>query len=149
MHNEWLIILYLCIINMKIKANMKKILLLLMTLLTLSACQESMKDRAERDAKDATAKRCPMRLNDEGTLILERITFDKNTLIWKQDFLLDATPEQLEQLDMRDILLQDLKNQPSYKPYMENNFIFQYVYCDMKNPEDTLINIKLTPKDYN
>ena len=65
-----------------------------------------------------------MRLNDEGTLILERITFDKSTLVWKQDFLLDAEPETLEQLDMRDILLRDLKNQPSYKPYMESRFIF-------------------------
>ena len=127
---------------------MKKILVLLTALLTLSACQESMEERAERDAREATVKRCPMRLNDEGTLILERINFDKSTRTWKQDFLLDAAPETLEQLDMRDILLQDLKNQPSYKPYMESQFIFQYIYCDMKNPKDTLINIKLTPKDY-
>ena len=127
---------------------MKKLLLLLTTVLTLGACQESMEDRAARDAEEATAKRCPMRLNDEGTLILERITFDKSTHTWKQDFLLDATPETLEQIDMRDILLKDLKNQPSYKPYMESKFIFHYVYCDMKNPKDTLINIKLTPKDY-
>ena len=127
---------------------MKKILVLLTALLTLSACQESMEERAERDAREATEKRCPMRLNDEGTLILERINFDKSTRTWKQDFLLDASPETLEQLDMRDILLQDLKNQPSYKPYMESQFIFQYIYCDMKNPKDTLIDIKLTPKDY-
>ncbi len=128
---------------------MKKILLLLTALLTLTACQESMEDRAARDAADATAKRCPMRLNDDGTLVLERITFDKSTLIWKQDFLLEASPEAIEQLDMRDILLKELKNMPSYKPYMESNFIFQYVFCDMKNPKDTLMDIKLTPKDYN
>lgn len=127
---------------------MKKILLLLTAMLTLSACQESMEDRAARDAEETTTKRCPMRLNNEGTLILERITFDKSTLVWKQDFLLDAEPETLEQLDMREILLRDLKNQPSYKPYMESRFIFQYIYCNMKDPKDTLINIKLTPKDY-
>ena len=132
----------------KIKDKMKKILLLLTALLTLSACQESMEDRAARDAEETTAKRCPMRLNDEGTLILERITFDKSTRVWKQDFLLDAAPETLEQIDMHDILLKDLKNQPSYKPYMESKFIFQYVYCDMKNPTDTLVDIRLTPKDY-
>ena len=90
-----------------------------------------------------------MRLNDDGTLVLERITFDKSTLIWKQDFLLEASPEAIEQLDMRDILLKELKNMPSYKPYMESHFIFQYVFCDMKNPKDTLMDIKLTPKDYN
>ena len=127
---------------------MKKILFLLTVLLTMSSCQESMEDRAARDAAEATAKRCPMRLNDDGTLVLERITFDKSTLIWKQDFLLEASPEAIEQLDMRDILLKELKNMPSYKPYMESNFIFQYVFCDMKNPKDTLMDIKLTPKDY-
>ncbi len=141
--------MYLCNINSKIREDMKKILLLLTALLTLTACQESMEDRAARDAADATAKRCPMRLNDDGTLVLERITFDKSTLIWKQDFLLEASPEAIEQLDMRDILLKELKNMPSYKPYMESNFIFQYVFCDMKNPKDTLMDIKLTPKDYN
>ena len=133
----------------KIREEMKKILLLLTALLTLSACQESMEDRAARDASETTAKRCPMRLNDDGTLILERITFDKNTRTWKQDFLLEASPEAIEQLDMRDILLKELKNMPSYKPYMENNFVFQYVFCDMTNPKDTLMDIKLTPKDYN
>jgi len=127
---------------------MKHFLLLLTALLTLSACQESMEERAARDAADVTAKRCPMKLNDEGTLILERITFDKATRTWKQDFLLDAAPEALERLDMRDVLLQELNNMPSYKPYMESQFIFQYVYCDMKNPKDTLMNIRLTPKDY-
>lgn len=118
-------------------------------MLTLAACQESMEDRAARDAEETTAKLCPMRLNDDGTLILERITFDKGTRIWKQDYLLEAAPEVLEQFDMRDALLKELRNMPSYKPYMENNFIFQYVFCDMTNPKDTLMDIKLTPKDYN
>jgi hypothetical protein len=42
----------------------------------------------------------------------------------------------------------ELKNTPSYKPYMDNGFNFQYVYCRMSNPKDTLINITLTTKDY-
>lgn len=93
-------------------------------------------------------KRCPLRLNDEGTIILERITFDKATHVWCQYYLLEATPELLQSIDYRGLLLQELKNMPSYKPYMDNNFIFQYVFCDMHSPKDTLLNISLTPKDY-
>ena len=109
---------------------------------------ETILERAERDAREVTEKHCPMPLNEEGTLILERINFYKDTRTWCQDFLLDATPDMIEQINMRDVLLEELKNMPSYKPYMDGMFIFQYVYCDMNNPNDTLINVKLTPKDY-
>ena len=127
---------------------MKKILLLLTALLTLSACQESVESYAERQARERTMKDCPIRMNDEGTLILERFTFDKNTLVWCQDFLLDSASVAYNELDFRDLLLKELKNMPSYKPYRDHHFVFQYVFCNMKNPKDTLINIKLLPKDY-
>lgn len=127
---------------------MKKILLFFTALLTLCSCQESMEDRAARDAKETTEKRCPIRLNDEGTLILERINFDKSTHTWQQDYLLDVDPESLQEADLRDLLLMELKNTPSYKPYMDASFNFQYVYCMMSSPKDTLFNIMLTPKDY-
>ena len=127
---------------------MKKILLFLTVFLTLTACQESIEDRAARDAQETTMKRCPIRMNDEGTIILERIVFDKATHTWRQDYLLEATPEMVKGIDYRGLLLQELKNMPSYKPYMDNDFIFQYVFCDMNNPTDTLVNVSLTPKDY-
>jgi hypothetical protein len=88
-------------------------------------------------------------MNSEGTLILERITFDKPTLTWRQDFLLDVADDvTLENFDLRGGLLTELKNTPSYKPYMDAGFNFQYVYCRMSNPKDTLINTVLTPQDY-
>ena len=127
---------------------MKKTLLFFTALLIMYACQESMENRAARDAKETTEKRCPIRLNDEGTLILERINFDKITHTWRQDYLLDTEPGALMEADLRDLLLMELKNTPSYKPYMDADFNFQYVYCMMSSPKDTLFNIMLTPKDY-
>lgn len=127
---------------------MKKILLLLTVFTMLCACQESMEDRAARDAKETTQKRCPLRVTDDGSLILERITFDKATHVWCMHYLLDADQERLENLNLRDVLLKDLKNSPSYKPYMDNGFTFEYVYRDMKSPKDTLVHIMLTQEDY-
>ena len=128
---------------------MRKTLLLLLCLASFVACQESMEERAERDARETTAKRCPLRMSDDGSLILERIVFDKTTHTWRQNYLLDCDREVLiDEAVIRDALLKELRNTPSYKPYMDNGFNFQYIYCQMKNPKDTLINITLTTKDY-
>ena len=128
---------------------MKKILFALTARLLLGACQEKMEDRAERDARETTAKRCPMRLTDDGSIILERITFDKLSHTWKQDYLIavDSTAA-VSITEMRKLLLQELKNAPSYKPYMDNRFNFRYVYCRMENPKDTVCDITLKEKDY-
>ena len=129
--------------------TMKKFILILLATLTLGACQQNMAERAERDAREATAKRCPMRLTDDGSVILERIVFDKATLTWQQDYLLDVdTAAVININEIRDMLLKELRNMPSYKPYMEHEFLFRYIYCRMKSPNDTVIDITLAPKDY-
>ena len=128
---------------------MKKILIFLFTALAMFSCQEKMEDRAERDARETTEKRCPMRLLEDGSLIMERIRFDKATLTWRQEYLFDLKDEgDINYRVISDALLQELKNTPSYKPYMDHGFNFQYVYCRMSNPKDTIINITLTPDDY-
>ena len=117
---------------------------------TLTACQESMVQRAARDAREMTEKKCPMPLDAEGKVILERIDFDTATLTWQQHYLLNMQPEDgpIDQEEARHLLLDELKNSPSYQPYMDNGFVFQYIYCRTSNPTDTLINLSLTPQDY-
>lgn len=119
-------------------------------LLSLSACQESMEKRAARDAREVTEKKCPMPLGNDGKIVLERIDFDIPTHTWCQHYLLNAMPEEgpLDQTEARRLLLEELKNSPSYQPYMDNGFIFQYIYCRMAEPHDTLLNLKLGPDDY-
>ena len=129
---------------------MKKKLILIFALALFTACQEKMEERAARDAQKITEKNCPMPLGDDGNVILERVEFDIPTLTWKEYLLLDFPEEgrKLDNTEIKDGLVTELKNTPSYKPYVENGFNFQYVYCRMSNPKDTLINITLTTKDY-
>ena len=128
---------------------MKKLLFFVIAALTLGACQQNMAERAERDARETTAKRCPMRLTDDGSVILERIVFDKATLTWQQDYMLDVDTAAVINLDeIRDMLLKELRNMPSYKPYMDHRFLFRYIYRRMTNPADTVIDITLAPSDY-
>ena len=128
---------------------MKKILFFLLCTIMLSSCQEKMEERAERDARETTEKRCPMRLNEVGSIIMERIVFDKTTHTWRQEYLFDLDADaQIEEGTAREALIKELKNTPSYKAYMDNGFNFQYIYFRMSNPKDTVINITLTPQDY-
>lgn len=128
---------------------MKKYLILLFALATFTACQESIEEKAARDARNITQKKCPMPLGDDGNIILERVDFDIPTRTWIEELLLDFPEDgELNEEEIRNALIYELKNTPSYKPYIDNGFNFQYLYCRMSNPKDTLINMTLTTKDY-
>ena len=128
---------------------MKKILVFVAALAMMTACQEPMEKRAERDARELTEKKCPMPIGNEGLVVLVRAVFDIPTLTWKEDLLLDVSEDsELNYTEIKRVLLNELKNTPSYKPYMENGFNFQYIYCRTSNPKDTLINLTLTKQDY-
>ena len=43
----------------KNRKNMKKIVWIAAAIVLMTACQESLEDRCEREAKDYTAKHCP------------------------------------------------------------------------------------------
>jgi len=91
---------------------MKKLFAMACLLLTIAACQEKLEDRAARDARETTAKRCPVRMSED--IVLERIDFDKATLTWKQSHLIDIdTTVVLVEPDVRRVLLQELKMQAS------------------------------------
>ena len=129
--------------------RMKKLLLSLVCLAALTACQESIEQRAARDARETTEKKCPMPIGNDGTVILERVEFDIPTLTWAESLLLDLPEEaELDNAQIKGLLVSELKNAPSYKPYMDNGFNFRYIYCRMSNPKDTLIDITLTKEDY-
>ena len=128
---------------------MKRLFFFMLSALTFAACQESIEERAARDAREVTEKKCPMPIGDEGRVILERVEFDIPSLTWKEDMLLDLSEgSELNYTEIKQVLLNELKNTPSYKPYMTNGFNFQYIYCRMSNPKDTLINLTLTKADY-
>ena len=129
---------------------MRKFILLACLALGLSACQESLEQRATREAREFTEKKCPMPLGSDGKIVLESIEFDIPTHTWRQHYLLNMLPEAgpFDQAEARRLLLDELRNSPSYQPYMDNGFIFHYIYRRMMSPNDTLLNLKLGPADY-
>ena len=128
---------------------MRKILLSLACLAFFAACQESIEKRAERDARQLTEKKCPMPISSDGNVILERAEFDIPTRTWKEELLLNlAEDTELADGEIRELLINELRNSPSYKPYMDNGFNFHYIYRRMSNPKDTLIDMTLTKEDY-
>jgi len=121
--------------------------MLLVLFALATACQESMEKRAERDAQNLM-KKCPMPIGTDGNVILESVSFDIPTLTWHEVLLLDYGGVELDDTEVRNMLAKELKNTPSYKPYRDNGYRFQYVYLRMSDPKDTLINVMLTKADY-
>lgn len=128
---------------------MKRLFFFMLSALTFAACQESIEERAARDAREVTEKKCPMPIGNEGNVVLERIDFDIPSRTWKQDFLLSVPEgENIDNPSVKQLLVNELKNMPSYKAYRDNGFNFRYVYCRMSNPKDTLIDLTLGTDDY-
>ena len=117
--------------------------------MVLAACQESLEDRCERDAKEYTRKQCPA-VMDSNT-ILDSLTFERETHTIHYHYRLtgNADEEQaLKKIDAVNILKQSLKNSTSVKTYKDNKYRFAYTYRSEKDPKKVLLEVVFTDKDY-
>ena len=132
---------------------MKKILLFTTALLLLTACQESLEEKAAREAREVTESKCPMPIGDN--MYLDSIVFDIPTLTQTQYFRFtgnsdnDSTVENIvSNNDLKGTLVKELKNTPSYKALMNKVISFRYIYGSTAEPEKTYIDITVTKEDY-
>lgn len=132
---------------------MKNILLLATALLLLTSCQESLEERAAREAREVTESKCPMPIGDN--MYLDSIVFDIPTLTQTQYFRFtgnsdnDSTVENIvSNNDLKGTLVKELKNTPSYKALMNKGISFRYIYGSTAEPEKTYIDITVTKEDY-
>ena len=132
---------------------MKNILLFATALLLLSSCQESLEEKAAREAREVTESKCPMPIGDN--MYLDSIVFDIPTLTQTQYFRFtgnsdnDSTVEKIiNNNDLKGTLVQELKNTPSYKALINKGITFRYIYGSTANPEKTYIDITVTKEDY-
>ena len=128
---------------------MKKIYLFLTFTFLLAACQESLEERAAREARVMTETKCPMPIGDN--MLLDSVVFDIPTLTQTQYFRIygDLDNDSLfESVDTHTLLLNELKNSPSYKALIERGIDFRYVYHSTANPDVILLDLTLTPEDY-
>ena len=131
---------------------MKKCFCALLTLLLITACHESLADRAERDAKDYTERFCPTPIvNDTRT---DSVTFDKSTLTYTYycSFFntYDDSAMVAESHDaLKASLLQTLKDNTAFKQLKEAKFRFHYIVNSNSNPEKVLFDEIFTEEQYN
>ena len=128
---------------------MKKYLFALLCLATFTACHESLEEKAAREAEEFTKKNCPIKISQY--IINDSMTYEKATrtihyfytITGKADTTAINTP------DMRDALVKGVKGATNIKTYKDAGFNFAYTYYSEKNKGLKLIDVKITPKEYN
>ena len=114
-----------------------------------TACQESLEERAAREAREMTETKCPIPVGDN--LLLDSVVFDIPSLTQSQYFSVQGALDDdslLNTVDTRALLLDELRNAPSYRPLMERGVAFHYVYYSSSAPGRVLLEQTLTPVDY-
>jgi hypothetical protein len=130
---------------------MKNLSLSIIALLLLSACHESLEDRAEREAREYTEKFCPTPVvNYQRT---DSTVFDKSTRTYIcycsfTDKLDDAALISRAKADIHKGLLQSIRNNTPLKNYKEAGFNFSYIIYSTKERNKVLYQDKFSPKDY-
>jgi hypothetical protein len=128
---------------------MKKIFLLPVLMAVLTACQESLEQRAERTMRDYSEKNCPLKLSE--SIVMDSCSFeaDTHTLHYFYHFsgALD-NDSSLNKEGMRQILVDALKNETSTRIYKEAGYNFMYTYFSEKRPDQILFEATMTQEDY-
>ena len=129
---------------------MKKIIITLLTLaVVLTACQESLEERCDREAKDFTKKHCPLPIDKD--VVMDSMTFDKATHTINYIYTLSGAidnEEIMKKADPRKLLLGELKNSTNLKLYKEAGYNFRYTYYSTHKKGTKLFEATFREKDY-
>ena len=126
----------------------RKIYTILMMTALLASCQETLEERAEREAHDYTEKHCPAPIAYQVTM--DSMTFDKASYTFAYHYMLSGTLHDsatINQNDPREMLLQQVKNSTNLKIYKDAGYAFRYVYHSEKS-KATLFDVTFEQKDY-
>ncbi len=118
--------------------------ILSLLLICFCSCQESMEERAERDAHNYTRKFCPTPFVNY--IRTDSVTFDIQTRTFVYhctfgDILDDKEIIATNQKKIENILTASVRESTSMKPYVEANFHFIYLCRSEKNPKDILVQV--------
>ena len=129
---------------------MKKIIYIVFGILAIVACQESLQDRAEREAKEYTKKNCPMPYDQ--MLMLDSVSFDKATTTLNYYYTISGAADDRENIEknkvkMRDTLIKALHGNTDQRVYKDAGFSYRYVYYS-KSDGSVLFDTTLKKEDY-
>ena len=128
---------------------MKKVILFVLAVLTLGACQESLEDKCARECVEFTKRKCPSAVAEN--MIVDSMTFDRASHTIQYYYKLTGTSDRADayQEDQAKQLLKNaLKNTTQVMVYKEAGYSFRYIYYSEKNPQTVYMDILLTEKDY-
>ena len=115
-----------------------------------AACQESLEERAAREARELTENKCPMPVADD--MVLDSVVFDIPTLTQSQYFRFTGEKDndslEIDIDNARKLLVAELKSLPTYKPLIKRGVNFRYVYYSTRNPQKIYLETLLTKEDY-
>lgn len=114
-----------------------------------SACQESIEERAAREAREFTEKNCPVQIAEGITA--DSMTFDKQTLTlhYYMSVKGPADTTAIAETDIRKEMVKSVKGNTNIRPYKDAGFNFMYTYRSTKNSGKILFETNITKKDYN
>ena len=109
--------------------------------LTLLSCQESLEERAEREAKEYTQQFCPT--PTENYTRTDSVVFDKSTKTYTyycafSDVFDDQEIVNKNKKEIHDALKQNLSENTSLKAFKEAGFVFAYVVHSTKDKNKVL-----------
>ena len=128
---------------------MKRIAIVMMAALLLTACQETLEERCEREAREYTEKKCPALITENVTI--DSMTFNKSSHTMTYYYTLDGVldnAEALKEHDLKGMLLKELKNSTETLLYKEAGYNFRYVYFSTQKKGTKLFEATFHKKDY-
>ena len=129
---------------------MKKILLFVAATIVLLSCQETLEEKASREARLYTEKNCPARIDE--FLLIDSLTFEAGTHTLHYYYTLTGVADTMGVLCdsiAREPLLKQLKNTTAMGAYKEKGYNFTYTYYSQKHPEKLVYETTFTEADYN
>lgn len=141
---------FFVILHKNKQLNMRKPLLFLFLVFALTACRDSIDDRAEKEARDYTRKYCPTPVVNHtftDSLVYDRqartyIYYCKLTDVMDDDSVINANRTLLH-----DGLKQSLKESTNLKVYKDAGINFKYVIRSQKDPTKTLFEAKFPAEE--
>ena len=129
--------------------NMRKILLFTTAILLLTACQESLEERAQRVMQEYSDKNCPMQVHE--CIMMDSCAFEMETHTLHYNYTFMGSMDNDSTMNttaMRDLLLQKLKNETSTRIFKEAGYTFKYTYYSEQHPGKVLFESTMTKEDY-
>ncbi len=128
-----------------------KSLMILAGAFLLASCHESLEDRAAREAKEFTEKQCPSPVRDNTRT--DSLTFDKESKTICYWYTLCGAADNADAINkdkehLTSVLLDGVKSSTDLKAYKDAGFKVRFVYHSEKTPQQRLLDVTFTEKDY-